>query len=107
MSAENVDIFQSRRFEKSFKKLPESLQDIIDDQIDLIIDNPIIGERKKGDLSFLYVHKFKVQSALYLLGYSFEEETTSLTLYLLQVGSHEKFYEEAKRQRSNDLKLIE
>ncbi|ATA20985.1 ParE-like toxin of type II ParDE toxin-antitoxin system [Gibbsiella quercinecans] len=99
-----VDVYQSRRFEKTIDKLPEPLQEIVEDEIDVIIANPEIGEQKKGDLSFLRVHKFQLNNRLTLLGYSWVED--KLELYLLSVGPHENFYQDQKTHRKVDLKLI-
>ncbi|CNC93584.1 Uncharacterised protein [Yersinia pseudotuberculosis] len=66
--------------------------------------NPIIGEQKKRDLSYLHVHKFQLSNKLALLGYSRVEG--KIELYLLRLGSHENFYQEQKQQRKADLKLI-
>ncbi|SPZ53616.1 Uncharacterised protein [Serratia quinivorans] len=99
-----VDVYQSRRFEKALDKLPEALQAIVEDEIDAIIANPEIGEPKKGDLAFLRVHKFQLNNRLTLLGYHWVEE--KLELYLLSVGPHENFYQDQKSHRKVDLKLI-
>ncbi|RLM14262.1 type II toxin-antitoxin system RelE/ParE family toxin [Gibbsiella quercinecans] len=99
-----VDVYQSRRFEKTIDKLPEPLQEIVEDEIDVIIANPEIGEQKKGDLSFLRVHKFQLNNRLTLIGYSWVED--KLELYLLSVGPHENFYQDQKTHRKVDLKLI-
>mgnify|MGYP000038250302 CR=1 FL=1 len=56
---------------------------------------PALGEQKKGYLSFLRVHKFKMKKQLTLLGYSFNDGT--LTLELMALGSHENFYRDIKR----------
>ncbi|AMH00926.1 type II toxin-antitoxin system RelE/ParE family toxin [Serratia liquefaciens] len=99
-----VDVYQSRRFEKTLDKLPEALQEIVENEIDTIIANPEIGELKKGDLAFLRVHKFQLNNRLTLLGYSWVED--KLELYLLSVGPHENFYQDQKSHRKVDLKLI-
>lgn len=108
MSAEKtgpeIDIYQTSRFEKSLNRLTQQDQDSIDDEIDRIIENPEIGERKKGDLSYLSVHKFYLGKQQYLLGYSWQDK--KLELYLLSLGSHENYYDEQKRHRKGDLKLI-
>jgi mRNA-degrading endonuclease RelE of RelBE toxin-antitoxin system len=99
-----VDVYQSRRFEKARDKLPEAWQEIVEDEIDAIIANPEIGELKKGDLSFLRVHKFQLNNRLTLLGYNWVEE--KLVLTLLSIGPHENFYQDQKTHRKADLKLI-
>jgi hypothetical protein len=59
------------------------------------VKNPLLGERKKGDLAFLRVYKFNMTNQLTLLGYSYQEG--SLVLELMAIGSHENFYRDLKR----------
>ncbi len=56
---------------------------------------PLLGEQKKGDLSYLRVYKFKMVNQLTLLGYSFDDG--ELVLQLITLGSHENFYRDLKR----------
>lgn len=98
-----IEIYQSNVFRKSLARLSEKQQDLVDDEIGLIAENPAIGERKKGDLSHLWVHKFKLDGRETLLGYSWVEQ--KLELYLLHFGSHENFYKSAKNRRDADLDL--
>jgi len=44
------------------------------------MDDPLLGEQKKGDLHFLRVYKFKMLKQLTLLGYSYEDGTLVLEL---------------------------
>lgn len=105
MSVESeIKVFETPTFRKAFKKLSESEKILVEDEIDKVIDNPDIGEQKKGDLSHLWVHKFKMNDQLVLLGYSWKE--TELQLYLLNIASHENFYRDAKKRRQADLKQI-
>ncbi|HDJ1439383.1 TPA: type II toxin-antitoxin system RelE/ParE family toxin [Serratia rubidaea] len=99
-----IEVYQTRRFGKALDKLPEALQAIVEDEIDTIVANPTIGEQKRGDLSFLRVHKFQLNNRLTLLGYSWVED--KLELYLLSVGPHENFYQQQKQHRKADLTLI-
>ncbi|AAO08649.1 Hypothetical protein VV1_0110 [Vibrio vulnificus CMCP6] len=85
-------------------KLSEAQCVVVEDEIDKIIENPELGTRKKGDLSHLWVHKFKMDKQEVLLGYSWVED--KLELYLLNVGPHENYYESMKKSRKADLKLI-
>jgi hypothetical protein len=78
---------------------------VVEDEIEKIIEDPEIGEQKKGDLAFLRVHKFQLDKQLALLGYSWIEDR--LEIYLLQLGSHENFYKKMKGQRKLDQKLIQ
>ena len=77
------------------KKLPKQNKLIVDNEVRKIMQNPYIGEQKKGDLNFLRVHKFKVSNQLYLLGYTYQEDIVTITL--LKFSSHENFYRDLKR----------
>ena len=105
MSGENeIEIEQTPTFKKAFKRLSEGQKDLVDEEIGKIVDDPDIGERKKGDLSHLWVHKFKMDGQQVLLGYSWNER--GLVITLMNVGPHENFYKEAKKRRQADLKII-
>jgi len=84
-----------RNFQNVKKKLPQSLRDEIDRQIDLICEDPRIGAQKVGDLKRVWVHKFSLLGQQYLLAYAFDETTMALTL--LAIGGHENFYQDLKR----------
>jgi len=99
-----IEVYQSNRFERALGKLSEEQLKVVEDEIDDILDNPEIGEKKKGDLSYLRVHKFKLNNNLVLLGYSWVED--KLELCLLSIGPHENFYDKMKKSRKVDLKLI-
>ena len=69
-----------------------------------IIENPQIGEQKKGDLSYLHVHKFDLSGRQTLLGYHFKEQ--ELQLFMMQLGSHENFYQDVKNRNKANIKII-
>ena len=77
------------------KKLHQNQKKDLDKAVKELIDNPLLGEQKKGDLSFLRVHKFNMVKQLTLLGYSYEDGT--VTLELIALGSHENFYRDIKK----------
>ena len=103
-SQKEIEVYQSARFEKAIKKLRELDLKVVEDEIDKVIDNPLIGELKKGDLAYLRVHKFRLNELTILLGYSWV--SAKLELYLLSISSHENFYEKQKKQSKADLKLM-
>jgi len=103
-SGTEIEVYLSSRFSKAVGKLPESALKVVEDEIDLIIDNPEVGEQKRGNLSYLRVHKFSLNGQQVLLGYNWQEE--KLTLHLLNIGSHENFYRDAKSRRKADMKFI-
>ncbi|MFL4558716.1 type II toxin-antitoxin system RelE/ParE family toxin [Yersinia kristensenii] len=103
-SGMKIDIYESSRFSKALDRLSEQQLMVVEDQVELIITAPEMGQLKKGDLSYLRVHKFQLNNQLALLGYSWIEQ--KIELYLLSLSSHENFYQEQKRLRKADLKLI-
>lgn len=88
-------VLQTPSFKKAAKKLKKNQKADLDDAVRSLLENPIIGEQKKGDLSFMRVYKFKMVKQLTLLGYSYEDGT--IVLELLALGSHEDFYRDAKK----------
>ena len=89
-----MKIKQSNLFKQSYKKLHQNQLLIVNENIKLIIANPMLGEQKTGDLLGIRVHKFKFISHLYLLAYDYTD--TIDLLYLMAIGEHENFYEKLK-----------
>ncbi len=89
------DVSQTRRFLRQYKKLNDKTAKEVDDAVVQVAKNPTIGEKKKGDLSELWVYKFKSNIQLYLLGYSVDDGLR--LIYLESIGSHENFYRNIKR----------
>jgi mRNA-degrading endonuclease YafQ of YafQ-DinJ toxin-antitoxin module len=89
-----MELVQTRQFKQAVKKLTSKQKEELDKAIITIIDNPLIGQQKKGDLDFLWVYKFHMNNQLTLLAYSYEEQIITLTL--LALGSHENFYRDIK-----------
>ena len=90
------EVRQTRRFARVYKKLTNAtLIADTDAAVTTVAENPDVGERKKGDLAQLWVHKFRSQGQLYLLGYTRDDGVQ--LIYLEAVGSHENFYRDLKR----------
>lgn len=87
-------ILQTPSFKKAVKKLHANQKSDLDNAVRAIMEDPFIGELKKGDLSFLRVHKFKMVKQLTLLGYSYQDNV--MTLELMALGTHENFYRDIK-----------
>ena len=87
-----MKIIQSRSFEQKVKKFKKQEKKILDKQIQKIIDNPSIGQEKKGDLQGVYIHKFKIQTIQHLLAYRFFGDD----LELIMIGPHENYYRDLK-----------
>ncbi|MDD2864570.1 MAG: type II toxin-antitoxin system RelE/ParE family toxin [Methylococcales bacterium] len=89
-----MEVVQTRTFKQAVKKLTSKQKKELDEAVKVVMNNPCIGDQKKGDLNFLWVYKFHMNNQLTLLGYSYEDEI--VTLNLLAVGSHENFYRDIK-----------
>ena len=90
-----MHIKQSSSFKKKVKKLKQNQKHDLDKAVKTIIDTPDIGDNKAGDLAGIKVYKFKMVNQLTLLAYTYEDETITLTL--LELGTHENFYKDLKR----------
>jgi hypothetical protein len=80
-------------FRKFVKKQTRSFQLVIEDEVESIIQNPLSGEGKKGDLAGFRTHKFSYQGQQFLLSYVIQ--TGELTFFT--IGSHENFYQALKK----------
>jgi mRNA-degrading endonuclease RelE of RelBE toxin-antitoxin system len=89
-------VLQTPSFKKAVKKLHTNQKKELDKAVKTLMDAPLLGEQKKGDLSFLRVYKFKMVKQVTLLGYSYEND--SVILELIAIGSHENFYRDIKQQ---------
>lgn len=89
------DVSQTRRFLRQYKKLNDNTAKDVDSAVVKIVSKPTIGEKKKADLSELWVFKFRSGGQLYLLGYSIDDGLR--LVYLESIGSHENFYRDIKR----------
>jgi mRNA-degrading endonuclease YafQ of YafQ-DinJ toxin-antitoxin module len=83
------------KFSKAVKKLHANQKSGLDKAVQLVMQDPRIGDPKSGDLGSIRVYKFKMVNQLNLLAYSYEDEV--LTLTLLALGSHENFYRDLKQ----------
>lgn len=91
----NWEIRQTRRFARTYKKLHDNMVAEVDMAVEAVAQNPDLGERKKGDLSELWVYKFRCLGQLYLLGYTRDDGVR--LVYLEALGAHENFYRDLKR----------
>ena len=81
-------ILQSGVFRKWVRKLHQREKSILDDQVRKILQDPSVGQEKRGDLKGVFVHKFMVGTIQYLLSYRIAEDC----LELIMIGPHENYY---------------
>lgn len=82
-------------FKKSYKKLHSQEKAEVNDAIRKIVEDPKLGQEKKGDLSGIYVYKFKIYHQEMLLAYEWNPQER----LLLMLGVHENFYRDLKKSR--------
>jgi len=87
-----MKIIQSPLFARTVKKFHKNEKEILDTEIHNILDNPLIGQEKKGDLKNIFVYKFKIKNKQYLLSYRLKKDL----LELITIGSHENYYRDLK-----------
>ena len=87
-----MKIFQSKSFENKIKRFPKKEKNILDEEIKKIVENPFIGEEKKGDLKDVFIYKFKIKTIQYLLSYRMINDD----LELIMIGPHENYYRDLK-----------
>jgi hypothetical protein len=92
-----MKIYQSRSFEKKAKKISKAEKGSLDREIKGIMEDPNIGEEKKGDLRGVFVHKFELKTTEYLLAY----RNVGGDLELVMIGPHENYYRDLKQYLKN------
>ena len=88
-----VQVLQSAMFKRAYKRLHPNQKADVDDAVTSIVQDPTIGQAKKGDLAGVFVYKFKSNGQLMLLAYEYDPATRML----LRLSSHENFYRDLKR----------
>ena len=92
MSKKKIIVLQTNLFSRKIKKLSKKQKTDLDKAVRKIIENPFIGQEKRGDLIGVYVYKFKSSTQQLLLAYEWDEDSRTL----LMIGVHENFYKDLK-----------
>ncbi len=87
-----MKIKQSRSFERKVKRFKKQEKKILDKEVKKLLNNPTIGQEKRGELRGVFVHKFKIHTLQYLLSYRF----IGNDLELIMIGPHENYYRDLK-----------
>jgi len=91
-------VIASPSFARMAKKMHAKDKLALDQAVKDVANSPLIGEEKRGDLSGVFVHKFKLNKQETLLAYELSpDKLKPATIILLGVGPHENFYVELKR----------
>jgi mRNA-degrading endonuclease RelE of RelBE toxin-antitoxin system len=89
-----MKVIQSRLFEKRVRRFRKQDKQVLDRQVRAILENPDIGQEKRGELRGVFVHKFKIHTTQYLLAYRFRGKEV---LELIMIGPHENYYRDLER----------
>ncbi|MGJ3495262.1 hypothetical protein PsalN5692_03773 (plasmid) [Piscirickettsia salmonis] len=92
---QKIIIESTSQFDKVYKKLKANQVADFEEALEALIENPEIGEEKKGDLLGVRVYKFKMVKQQTLLAYYWEGK--KLVLTLMKLGPHENFYRDLKK----------
>ncbi len=90
----DIVVQQMPAFKRMYKKLHSQAQAVVDEAIRAIIQDPELGEEKKGALAGIFVYKFKIHHQEMLLAYEWDLKAR----LLLALGVHENFYRNLKNQ---------
>ncbi len=84
-------------FLRAVKKLHANQKIVLDEAVKEIAGHLSVGEEKRGDLSGVFVHKFKMNDQEYLLAYELlPNKQAPDEVMLLALGAHENFYRNLK-----------
>jgi mRNA-degrading endonuclease RelE of RelBE toxin-antitoxin system len=88
-------------FARVVKKLHAKDKQLVDSAIKIIANEVPSGEEKKGDLSGVFVYKFKINRQEVLLAYKLLiSKHNPEEIVLLALGSRENFYDFLKNEVS-------
>lgn len=92
-------VIASVSFTRIAKKMRPKDKLVLDQAVKELASNPQFGEEKRGDLSGVCIHEFKLNKQETLLAYGLSlDKLKPTTIALLGVGSHENFYVQLKRK---------
>lgn len=93
-----LSVLVTPTFAMAIKKLHAKDKIVVDKAVKTIAAIPSIGEERKGDLTGIFVYKFKINKQEVLLAYRLHPDKFSpASVLLLSIGAHENFYAELKR----------
>ncbi len=88
-----IEVLQTHVFAKRRKKLHKNQIKDLDKAITEISKNPMIGTQKKGNLSDVWIYKFKMVKQENLLAYQWDPKTRKL----IALGVHVNFYRDIEQ----------
>ena len=92
----SIEVLQTPIFAKTKKKLNKNQIKDLDKAIRKIISDPQIGQKKIGDISDIWVYKFRMVKQENLLAYQWDPKKR----ILIALGVHENFYRDLKKYKN-------
>lgn len=93
-----LKVIASPTFARTAKKRHATDKKALDQAVNDVAGDPTLGEEKRGDLSGVFIYKFKLNKQETLLAYELSpNKLTPDEVVLLGVGPHENFYVQLKR----------
>lgn len=83
-----MKLSQTPTFSRAVKKLHPNQKRTLDKALRTLSEEPTKGDAKVGDLSGIYIYKFKIENLQWLLAYRIVSKSH---LKLLTLGPHENF----------------
>ena len=62
-----IEVLQSNGFRRAYKRLNPNQKAAVDKAVNTIVEDPTLGEAKKGDLAGVFVYKFQCVGSRLLL----------------------------------------
>ena len=90
-------ILQSASFRRAVRGFGVREKKALDTAVRALLENPALGEEKKGALRGIFVYKFKAGAMQYLLAYRVSEDA----LELIMIGPHENYYRDLSHYLRN------
>jgi len=90
-----IQVFQTPLFLRIKKKLKNNQVKYLNEAIKNIISNPEVGLQKKGDISDIWIYKFKMVKQETLIAYQWDKKTKTL----ITLSVHENFYRDVKKYK--------
>ncbi len=83
------------RYNRARKRLSKAVLTELNRIQAAILQNPLVGDRKKGALKDVLVEKFQAENDQFLVAYSIDEKKREVIL--LDIGQHENYYRDLQR----------
>ncbi len=89
-----MQIYRTKHFRRGIKKLSPDQKAILDEAVEVVTNNPFIGDFLTAYLAYIRVYKVKTKPQ-YRLAYTYNEQDDKLIL--IKFSSRQNFYRDLSR----------